>query len=299
MLRLPQIVTKKLRGPAPVLLFSLVLMVAFQNFSPLNQPTPNSAVVSHERVAPESQPLTPKFAHDFTSTSNQIIAIRSKTSFGETDSPKLVSLNEVQNASAPGSRAFDIRVHAPGRPAQFDRPDPFRAPEVHSYQVGDVGTVWLEREVRPIVKPLEDEWLREVNGRLRGLVGTFKPVESEEWPEPGDEEGQKRGPASEPGGFPGMPSFPGMPDLNGSPSGESDQTSEDHFSLNSFAPEDVKLTKANELTIGFKHGTNVSCEVGSGQSKFRLSRPFSRSSSIDISHESAENRNSVGFRLSW
>ncbi|MDZ4084420.1 MAG: hypothetical protein U1E10_15860 [Bdellovibrionales bacterium] len=286
---------RKLKGPAPILAGSLVLILAYQNFSHHTPPKSHDLIPAfqnrHEQKVPAHainvEPPIP---------SNQIAP-------GETykalQNSNLLSLHAVPESSK--SNHFDIREYAPSRPVHVAfNEDPFRAPEIHSNRMNDVGSVWLEREMRPLVKPLEDQWLNQVNGQLRGLFGAFKPVDDEDWPEPGQEDDSgTRGPASDPGAFPGMPQIPGMPSFQGAPEGESDQSTDDYLSLKTLAPEDVKLTKANEVTIGFKHGTMVSCEIGSGQSKVRLSRPVSRSSSFDISHESAENRNSVGFRLSW
>lgn len=230
---------------------------------------------------------------------NAVTRAATAETFKELQKSNLISLQALTDVSQ--SEQYDIREFAPSRPLHVAfNEDPFRAPEIHSSRLSDVGTVWLEREIRPLVQPLEEEWLGHVNGRLRGIFGSFKPVDGEDWPEPGDEDGSKsRGPASEPGAFPGMPAIPGIPDFPGAPTGGEENSGDDYLSLKTITPEGVKLTKANEVTIGFKHGTLVSCEVSSGQSKFKLSKPVSRSSSFDISHESADNRNSVGFRLSW
>lgn len=281
----------------PFLVISLVLILAYQNFShhspAHHNPKPNPA--NHaEALIPRFQSKDPTDDR----TAEETRAAKAET-FKELQNSNLVSLHILADENQ--SDQFDIREFAPSRPVHIAfNEDPFRAPEVHSNRLNDVGTVWLEREIRPLIKPLEDEWLGQVNGRLRGIFGSFKPVDGEDWPEPGEEDGSKpRGPASDPGAFPGMPSIPGMPDFPGAPSGGDDNSGDDYLSLKTITPKEIKLTKANEVTIGFKHGTLVSCEIGSGQSKLKLTRPVSRTSSLDISHDSADNRNSVGFRLSW
>jgi hypothetical protein len=297
MVRLLKTIKRKLKGPMPFLLGSFVLILAYQNFSHHTPPRHSrqlNPTKRAEELFPRFQPQGPTVDR----TADEMRATKAET-FKELQNSNLISLHALADVSP--SDQFDIREFAPSRPVHVAfNEDPFRAPEVHSNRINDVGTVWLEREIRPLVKPLEDEWLGQVNRRLRGIFGSFKPVDSEDWPEPGEEDGSKsRGPASEPGAFPGMPSIPGMPDFPGAPTSGEDGSGDAYLSLKVITPEEVKLTKANEVTIGFKHGTLVSCEVGSGQSKFKLSRPVSRSSSFDISHDSADNRNSVGFRLSW
>jgi hypothetical protein len=290
-------IKRKLNGPMPYLLGSFFLILAYQNFSYHNPAHHNPKLNPAKRpetLIPRFQPQGPTDDR----IADEMGSARAET-LKELQNSNLISLHALANEGQ--SDHFDIREFAPSRPVHVAfNEDPFRAPEVHSNRISDVGTVWLEREIRPLVKQLEDEWLGQVNGRLRGIFGSFKPVDGEDWPEPGEENGSKsRGPASEPGAFPGMPSIPGMPDFPGAPTSGEDGSGDDYLSLKTITPEEVKLTKANEVTIGFKHGTLVSCEVGSGQSKFKLSRPVSRSSSFDISHESADNRNSIGFRLSW
>lgn len=294
---------RKLKGPAPILAGSLILILAYQNFSHHTAPTAHDLIPAFQKRHEQNTPAQLE-AVDRSTSSDHVSGQVTGKAFGSETYKDLQNSNLLSLHAIPEDRKsnqFDIRDYAPNRPAHVAfNEDPFRAPEVHSNRMSDVGAVWLEREMRPLVKPLEDQWLNQVNGRLRGLFGSFKPVDSEDWPEPGQEdEAGSRGPASEPGAFPGMPHIPGMPNIQGAPEGDSDQSTDDYLSLKTLQPEDVKLTKANEVTIGFKHGTMVSCEIGSGQSKVRLSRPVSRSSSFDISHESAENRNSVGFRLSW
>lgn len=284
----------RFKGPAPFLVIALFLILAYQNFSLVKKTNGNQ--VSSENLNPRfHQPHIQESFEQSEFSKDQAVPLE------ETHHLPLQSLGLLsQRAKQEGN--FDIREFAPLRPnhVAFNE-DPFRAPNVHTPNMNDVGSVWLEREMRPLVKPIEDEWLRQVNGRLRHFVGTFKPVDGEDWPESGgDEDSPSRGPASDPSSFPGMPNIPGLPDYQGTPdSGEAQPSGQDYFSWNAIAPEDVKLTKANEVTIAFRHGTNVSCEINSSQNKFRLSRPISRSSSLDFSHESAENRNSVGFRLSW
>lgn len=301
MLRLTRSFIKPtLNGPGPIVVGCLVLILAYQNFStyePATNPINRNKILL-QRLSP--QPASETHSNDKRTTESGLLEGHS----GDTDSYKNLQSSDLLSLHAlPRSDRldhFDIREYAPNRPRNIPANEEIlRAPEVHSHRLSDVGTVLLEREVRPLMKPLEDEWLIQVNSRLRTLFGAFKPVDGEDWPETSDDDGtsKQRGPASEPGAFPGMPMIPGIPDFPEAPTSE--DATDDYFSLKTITPEEVKLTKANEVTFGFKRGTLLSCELGSGHSKFRLSRPVSRTSSLDLSYESAENRNSVGFRLSW
>lgn len=293
---------RKLKGPAPIIVGSLMLILSYQNFSPHDAQM--KPIIQTEKLLPEFSPRHERKLSNEVNEGSENQAENTQ-SYRDLQNSNLISLNAIPKDRK--SNHFDIRDYAPNRPdhVAFNE-DPFRAPEMRPTENAqprmiDAGSAWLDREVRPLVKPLEEEWLNKVNGQLRGLFGSFKPVDGEDWPEPGqDGSSSPRGPASVPGAFPGMPDIPGMPDFQGVPGSESgDNSEDDYLSLKTITPEEVKLTKANEVTFSFKHGTSISCEISSGQSKLRLLRPVSRSSSFDISHESAENRNSVGFRLSW
>lgn len=290
MVRRLRLLIRTLKGPAPIIVGSLVLVLAYQNFSPHE---PQSSLVDRtETVFPDLNRHTERqVVTGGNSNSERHRAMNE--SYRQLQKSNLLSLHIVPEDQK--LNRFDIREYAPNRPdhVAFNE-GPFRAPEIRPtenshHRISDAGAVWLEREVKPFLKPLEDEWLEKVNGQLRGLFGSFKPVEGEDWPAPGQEgETSPLDPTTAPKLLPGMPDSPDIED-----------SKDDFLSLKTVTPEEVKLTKANEVTVAFKHGTLVSCEINSGQRKVRLSRPVSRSSSFDVSHESAENRNSIGFSLSW
>lgn len=204
------------------------------------------------------------------------------------------------------SRGFDIRDLAPSFRDTSSAPlnqnlisSHASTNESHTKtaDMKSVGQQLFEREFRPSLRPLEKEWVGRVNRYLAGFV----PVDGEDWPETGSGEegadGSDRAPAGQPA-FPGLPAgFPGLP---GS-SSEDDATDDSGggFSWKTYRPQNIRLTKANEISVAFAHQTSLSCEIGSGGSKFRVSRPLSATSSIDFHHETEHSRNSLGFNLSW
>lgn len=205
-----------------------------------------------------------------------------------------------QNFSDPTedvSALQDIRDLAPTRPdGYFDRAHVLTAPS-HATSPESAASQWLERESRPLLAPIEKEWMLTVNRRLDRFF-KFEPVKSEDWPESSDDTGPgrgddgSRGPASD--APPGMPKMPTRPD--GSPDVDAFT---DQFSFHDLVPHQVRLTKANEVTLGFGHGTDLSCELQNGQSTIVLSRAVSANTSLNLSHNSGENKNSMHFSLSW
>lgn len=204
-----------------------------------------------------------------------------------------------QNFSVPEKSPegqIDIRDLAPLRPDGFmNQRHVLQAPD-QGDSMTSVGTKWLERETRPLIAPLEKEWMLAVNSRLNRFF-RFEPVKSEDWPEPGQDEtpgGGDRAPASEDG----LPNFPKMRTL---PDGSLDPDSFKDFmpQPGAYIPRNIRLTKANELTLEFTEGTDLACEFGSETSKFKLTRPLSANSSLNLSHETGENKNSMHFSLSW
>ncbi len=196
----------------------------------------------------------------------------------------------------PAQAPTDIRESAPARPPSYDqlvgqRYASLQAP-AHANSIEGAGTQWAERELRPYLAEYESQLVAGVNHRLNRIL-KFEEIESE-WPSPGDDKstespeggGSGRGPASESD----SPAFPPPP----SPS-----DFRDLFSLKSYRPTRVQLTKANELTVGFQGDTALSCEVASGGSKLKLARPLDNRTQVDVSHDTVDKRNSVHLTISW
>lgn len=271
------------RVPFAILVATGVLIVAFQNFShvPREQksPLPESIPPSQVGQIPQSTFHPQRLRH-------HIEQIHS------------------QSRSSADDVEYDIREFAPKFHGSFANPSPFATGQISSHaalpersDLKAVGQQLLEQELRPTLRPLETEWVGRVNRYLAGFV----PVDGEDWPDAGGSEqngdDSDRAPAGQPS-LPGLP--PGFPGLPGSSGGEGeDQGDSGAFSWKTYRPRDIRLTKANEISLGFAHQTRLSCEVGSAGSKIRVSRPLSSTSSIDFNHETQDSRNSVGFKLSW
>lgn len=208
---------------------------------------------------------------------------------------------DYSNASAieagvlPAQAPTDIRESAPTRPPAYEQLDGQRYASLqapaHATSIDGAGTQWAERELRPYLAEYESQFVAGVNHKLNRIL-KFEEIESE-WPSTGDDQstesndgGSGRGPASESDG----PAFPPPP----SPS-----DFRDLFSLKSYRPTRVQLTKANELTVGFHGETALSCEVASGGSKLKLARPLDNRTQVDVSHDTIDKKNSVHLTISW
>ncbi len=195
----------------------------------------------------------------------------------------------------PAQAPTDIRESAPSRPAAYEQLDGRRYASLqapaHATSIEGAGTQWAERELRPYLAEYESQFVAGVNHRLNRVL-KFEEIESE-WPASGDDQNTEsndgssgRGPASESDG-PAFPTPPSPSDLR------------DLFSLRSYRPTRVQLTKANELTVGFRGDTALSCEVASGGSKLKLARPLDNRTQVDVSHDTVDKKNSVHLTISW
>lgn len=277
-----------------------ILILAFQNFSPI----PKDSAQHH------SGELDLQVSTSLVSTP-PVAAI--DENLQEKQPPS--QLGRVHNQSTTSNfgsgsegRGFDIRELAP----QFEgghflgaNSNPIsnsNSPVSGNADLSQVGQRLFESEVRPTLRPIEDAWVGRINDYLDRQFSSkragFVPIDGEDWPESGGDEqqGQDRGPASAPS-LPGLPAgFPGLPGLP-EEGGQEDES--DAFSWRTYRPRDVRMTKANEISVAFAHETRLSYEIGSHGGKLRVSRPISPNSSIDLNHESQDNKNSLGFKLSW
>lgn len=195
----------------------------------------------------------------------------------------------------PAHAPTDIRESAPTRPRAYEQLDGQRYASLqapaHATSIEGAGTQWAERELRPYLTEYENQFVAGVNHRLNRFL-KFEEIESE-WPSSGDDQhsepndsGSGRGPASE-SESPAFPPSPNPSDFR------------DLFSLKSYRPTRLQLTKANELTVGFQGDTALSCEVASGGSKLKLARPLDNRTQVDVSHDTIEKKNSVHLTISW
>ncbi len=203
--------------------------------------------------------------------------------------------NAVEAGVALTQVPMDIRESAPTRPRAYEELDRRRyaslqAPPQATSAEG-AGTQWAERELRPYLSEYEGQFVAGVNHRLNRLL-KFEELNTE-WPaSTGDADsdardgGSGRGPASD-SENPSLPPAPNPADF------------QDLFSLKSYRPTRVQMTKANELTVGFRGETALSCEVNGAGSKVKLARPLDPRTQLNVSHDTVEKKNSVNLSFSW
>lgn len=280
---------------AAVWLFAVfAIIISFQNFS-FHSSSRNPAAPP---IDPSLRRLLPTNAPLGSASDGQV------SEPGESELRLLPThLPHQSNSSETDQAEFDIRDSAPHRPDRFEQfaPDQQRpqweAPAQVSSAAG-AGTSWAEREMRPLLAPYEQKWVASVNRRLDRMF-RFTPVKGEAWPDSGDEEAQRHqpGPAGaedDEGDGQRYPASPGIPGLPATPPGSADL-----FSWRSFQPRDLRMTKANELTLGFSAGSNLSYQVDARQSVIRYTRPVTSTTSVNLSHETAEKRNSLNLNIAW
>lgn len=281
------------RTPIALWFVGGILILAFQNFSPISPDQDAKDTSPSDSLSRMMQ--QPHLQHHV----EQIVR---QSDASSSPHPLDLSLSPVQRIPEAG---FDIRDIAPtpGNEGNgttsifsFHRSNSSLSDQtLASADLNRAGSLILERELRPSLQPIEEKWVGQVNRYL----ATFVPVEGEDWPAPGgDDEGSNsdRAPAGQPP-FPGLP--PGLPGLPGGPEDGADSEDSGSFSWKEYRPKNLRFLKANEVTVGFAHRTELSCEIGPNGSKFRVSRPLTATSSIDLNHETQDSRNSLGFKLSW
>lgn len=280
------------RTPVALLFVGGILILAFQNFSHISSDQGEKGTSPSD--SPNRMMQQPHLQHHVEQIVRQSETISSP--------PLDLSLTPLQRLP---EASFDIRDIAPTRGNKRDEPISIFAFNRSNSSLSDhtlasadldrAGSLILERELRPSLQPIEEKWVGQVNRYL----ATFVPVEGEDWPSPGgDDEGSNsdRAPAGQPS-FPGLP--PGLPGLPGGPADGAESEDLGSFSWKEYRPKNLRFIKANEVTMGFAHRTELSCEIGPNGSKFRVSRPLTATSSIDLNHETQDSRNSLGFKLSW
>lgn len=288
-------------APFAILGLAGLLILAFQNFShvPMNQnrATAPDATASEFRSREETSPIESTSIQP-QRLSHHLGKIRDQSRIiGETRDQQGIDIRDL----APQHRGQPISSYPAFPPISshaFAYADA-RYDTAPGADMKNAGQKIFEQELRPNLRPLEQEWVGRVNRYLAGFV----PIESEDWPTSGssqDESGSDggdRAPAGSPA-FPGLPAgFPGLP---GSPGDTDDQDdSSGAFSWKTYRIQKIQLTKANEISLAFAHQTKLSCEVGSGGTRFRVTRPLSSTSSIDFHHETKDSRNSLGLNISW
>lgn len=189
----------------------------------------------------------------------------------------------------------DIRESAPARPSAYEqlngqRYASLQAP-THVTSLEGTGTQWAEREIRPYLAEHESQFVATINHRLNRML-KFEEIESE-WPASSDDRGNDTNDAESGRAPAGDLDTPHLPPPQNPPDFR------DLFSIKSYRPTRVQLTKANELTVGFHGDTALSCEVASGGSKFKIARPLDNRTQVDVSHDTIEKKNSVHLTISW
>lgn len=263
------------------------MIVSFQNFSYPQR--------HRQAVAPEFAPFLPHLPHvDPTDDS--------KAAQHEQRPNTRRSLQELSlQPRSLASDVTDIRLAAPERPAGFGDTvgiSPARrlsAPD-GADSAGSAGAKWVEREMRPLLAPYEQQWVAGVNKRLNRIF-RFEEVNGDDWPQDGESRPRSGGGEGDEGdrdpASPRMPRIPGMPQL---PAGDDGN---DFLSWRTFKPSDLRMTKANELTLGFSTGARMSYEVDSRQSIIKLTKPMSPTTTVDVSHESAGQKNALHLNITW
>ncbi len=274
--------------------------MAFQNFSFLNQPSHTSTQL-RKPIDPNEGQLR---SHNLQKHFDQIRQQSEPRGFESRDhqSDRDLILNLQSQKLYNG---FDIRDMAPQIGAEAktlslaDRAkSDWRGPRLSAPDLNLAGSLLFEQSLRPSLRPIEDEWVGKANRYLAG----FFPVESDEWPTSETDLDESSGPRSQsPDGlehpFPELsPAFPGLPS---NPDDRAEQPEAGAFSWKTYRPRNIRFLRANEIAMGFSSGAQLSCEIGPGGSRFRLSRPMTTSTSIDLHHDTHDNRNSMGLKVSW
>lgn len=281
------------RIPLSLLFMGGVLILAFQNFSHISRDQGvKDGSPSHSPSRMMQEPYLQYHVEQIVRQSDSL----------SSPHPVDLSLSPLQRLP---EASFDIREIAPtpaneGNSASsifaFHRSNSSLSDQnLDSADLKRAGSMILERQLRPSLQPIEEKLVRQFNRYL----ASFVPVEGDDWPSAdGDQEGSKsdRSPSGQPA-FPGLPTgFPGTP---GGPDDGAESEDSDSFSWKEYRPKNLRFLKANEVTVGFAHRTELSCEISPNGSKFRVSRPLTATSSIDLNHETQGSRNSLGFKLSW
>lgn len=179
--------------------------------------------------------------------------------------------------------SMDIRDLAPEKPSMTDN-SLLTAP-TSGNDLGSVSRDWMERQGKSLAGGADERLLASINRKIERWM-RFEPVNGESWPEPGDDSSGSKGEGSDDGGdsapsTPGMPSFPG---------------GEDMFGLK---PTSVRLANLNQLELGFRNRSHLSCQVNGSNVQLDLSRPLSERMDVNLRHDSGQQSNSVLLKYNW
>ena len=236
--------------------FAALLIVSYQNFSIPTQKLMPEKPKRIYRVAS----LDPEYTHRFSQVADR------------------------------GS-SFDIRSFAPDKPQKFEDAAThsefsiLKAPEMSGGTMTDVGGRFVESATRPMVAPLEQEFVAKVNRFFR-----WEEIEDDE-PDPyqdtKDEDKKKDAGGSDPSSlFEELfkPQQPGGGNSQGS---------------TTFKPKQFRLSKANEVCLDFHGGSRLSYEVGQGSGVLKLNNEISQNTRLEWQVDPAQQRNSLNLDFSW
>lgn len=189
----------------------------------------------------------------------------------------------------------DIRDFAPQRPSNYGAseialPDAGKDPST-------IGLNWLGKQTHLSTHGGDQRALDEINKRMQRLV-KFTPVEGEGWPEPGDNDANRRNPANQSGDDPNSDgSSSDGDDSSGTP--QIPKSIQDMFSSSPMSPHSIKFTQLNRFDVAFNNETHLNCMVGNAGVEVELQKPLTERMNVGLRHQTSGQASTVHLDYNW